>query len=133
MINSHNLGQRGTVRATGQGGTAEARPAAQVRPRPKKRDGALHARALPSAEDSRRSVSEEVEVRVERSFNEDALKELLRSVDQRCREMEELTEQLLQRAVARIAELEKPQTLSEATLAQIVEAAVARALRVPIL
>jgi hypothetical protein len=32
------------------------------------------------------------------------------------------------RAVARIAELGKPQTLSEDTLAQIVEAAVARAL-----
>jgi hypothetical protein len=76
------------------------------------------------ADDSGRSVSEEVEARVERSFTDDRLEEIGRGVAKMEAEIANIAMEMLNNAQTRIAELEKAQALSE----EMIERAVTRAL-----
>ena len=71
-----------------------------------------------------RSVSEEVEVRVHRSIFEDGLKDIRHALDEIGSEQLGMWQELMAKAMARIAELEKSQTLNE----EMIERAVTRAL-----
>jgi|SRR6516225_10205027 hypothetical protein len=89
-----------------------------------------------------RSVSEEVEVRVGRSFTDDVLTGIQRGLNEVTAEMSEIGQELLNKALAqidelrarnreletRVTELLQEQALTEERLTQIVENAVARAL-----
>jgi hypothetical protein len=82
-----------------------------------------------------RSVSEEVEQRINRTFAEDRTHDIKRDLDElyqlisaRWEVISARWEELFGQATGRIAELEKERVLSEHSLAQIVEGAVARAL-----
>lgn len=81
--------------------------------------------ALKTAADSNgRSVSEEVETSIERKIRDEPLVEIARGIDEVGQELLSIAEELLQKALARIDQLEKAQTLSE----EMIERAVSRAL-----
>jgi hypothetical protein len=80
-----------------------------------------------AAEEQRRSISEEVEARVERSFTEAAFAKMNQDLQAIGSEMEEIAGELLNKAMARIAELEKAQTLSEEAIERAVTRALAKA------
>jgi hypothetical protein len=80
-----------------------------------------------AADASRRSVSEEVEVRVERSFREAALVKISQDIKANGEEMVAIAAELLDKAMARIAELEKTQTLNEEAIERAVTRALAKA------
>jgi hypothetical protein len=77
-----------------------------------------------AAEASARSISEEIEHRIEKSFSEDRLAEIARGVMEFNGELASIANELLQKALARIKELERELTLNE----EMVERAVTRAL-----
>jgi hypothetical protein len=80
-----------------------------------------------AAEEQRRSISEEVEARVERSFTEAAFEKIARDLKANSSEMVEIAAKLLDKAMARIDELEKAQTLNEEAIERAVTRALAKA------
>ena len=80
-----------------------------------------------AAEEQRRSISEEVEARVERSFTEAAFAKMNQDLQAIGSEMGEIAGELLNKAMARIAELEKAQTINEEAIERAVTRALAKA------
>ena len=80
-----------------------------------------------AADDQRRSISEEVEARVERSFTEAAFAKMTQDLQAIGSEMGEIEGELLNKAMARIAELEKAQTINEEAIERAVTRALAKA------
>jgi hypothetical protein len=83
-----------------------------------------------AADENRRSVSEEIEQRIDRSFSHDVLLEIRRGLDQLAVEQHQIALELLKEQTqlianlrARIAELEQERALTE----EMIERAIARA------
>jgi hypothetical protein len=115
-------------------------PVPERRPpgRPRKfGQGRLHAtvrftpdryRQLKEAADKEgRSISEEVEARVTQTFFEDGLADIRRGVAEVSRELSDIGQELLAKALARITELEAAQVLNEETIERAVAKALAKA------
>ena len=84
--------------------------------------------ALKAAADvQRRSVSEEVEARVERSFTEAVFVEIAQDLKSNGAELVSIAAELLDKAMARVAELEKAQTFNEEAIERAVTRALAKA------
>jgi hypothetical protein len=84
-----------------------------------------------AADDNRRSVSEEVETRIEHAIRVEPLLEIGRGIDRIGEELQEIAQELLEKYMARVdelearnAELQKKQALTE----EMIERAVSRAL-----
>jgi uncharacterized hydantoinase/oxoprolinase family protein len=86
-----------------------------------------HAALKAAADGVGRSISEEVEARIERSFSNDVLKEIQRGLKEVAHEQNEIAQELLKKAMERIAELEKAQTLDEEAIERAVTRALAKA------
>ena len=74
-----------------------------------------------------RSVSEEIEARVERSFVEKGLQDIRRELDQLTAERAGMWEELFEKAITRMAELQQAKALNEETIERAVARALARA------
>ena len=79
-----------------------------------------------AADSERRSVSEEVETRIERAIRDEPLVNIARGIDEVGRELHSIAQELLQKALARIDELEKAQALSEEMIERAVSTALAK-------
>jgi hypothetical protein len=77
-----------------------------------------------AADDNRRSVSEEVERRIERSLAEERVAHIQRGIAQVAKDLQEIAQELLDKAGACIQRLEAAQAHNE----EAIERAVARAL-----
>ena len=80
-----------------------------------------------AADKEGRSISEEVEARVTRSFSEEGLADIRRGLDRNNEELSRIGQELLDKATARIAELEAAQTLGEDAIERAVAKALAKA------
>jgi len=83
-----------------------------------------YAKLEKSAQDQRRSISEEIEARIARSFQEDALQDIKAEIGRLDTELLDMWRDLFEQAKRRIDGLHAAQSLTE----EKVEAAVARAL-----
>ena len=108
---------------------AGGRPNATVRFTPKR-----YAQLKEAAETEGRSISEEVEARIERSFTDDMLEKVGRGLDKVNRDLADMTLEMLQRQTSRIQELEariddlqRERALSEEAIERAIDRALARA------
>ncbi len=86
-----------------------------------------YAKLKEQADQHRRSVSEEVEARIERSFFEEGLADIRRGVDQVGQDIQQMWQELFEKAMARIEQLQAVQPLTEEQVERAVTRALAKA------
>lgn len=86
-----------------------------------------HAKLKAEADKHGRSVSEEVEARVERSFSNERLAEIKRGVDQVGTDLQGIAAELIEKIAERLVKIEQAQALNQEAIERGVTQALAKA------
>jgi Arc-like DNA binding dprotein len=86
-----------------------------------------HAKLKAEADKHGRSVSEEVEARVERSFSNERLAEIKRGVDQVGTDLQSIAAELIEKIAERLVKIEQAQALNQEAIERGVTQALAKA------